>query len=323
MKKLSHIFILLLIFMGNGYSKILNIEDNISLEVPSNFNFINVNDISNSKNILGTDFMEVLEEYNFSFYILGSDGVINFFKRYLSGKDMEEELWIKDLVNKFEKKASRSSSRKAVIQYAKKEIRKTFIDEGLTDWTLILISNKKFQDYDLEKTFNISKKELFDELENYGIPSNFANLDKNGLKIVQDEINNYIKKNSNHTIAEALNYKLSPVVISRDNKSNIYLSGKTKIRAFVGSDILLNYKGKYYLTLRDNRFLTIYQECVFKCANFTKNFEKIIMPLQETNLKKIKKNENIVDDLEKLNNLYKSGALTKEEFEKAKKKILN
>ena len=47
------------------------------------------------------------------------------------------------------------------------------------------------------------------------------------------------------------------------------------------------------------------------------------MPLQETNLKKLKKNENIVDDLEKLNNLYKSGALTKEEFEKAKKRILN
>ena len=46
-----------------------NLEDNILLEVPSNFNFINVNDISNSKNILGTDFIEVLEEYNFSFYI--------------------------------------------------------------------------------------------------------------------------------------------------------------------------------------------------------------------------------------------------------------
>ncbi len=32
---------------------------------------------------------------------------------------------------------------------------------------------------------------------------------------------------------------------------------------------------------------------------------------------------NIVDNLNKLNDLYKSGVLTKDEFEKAKKKILN
>ena len=32
---------------------------------------------------------------------------------------------------------------------------------------------------------------------------------------------------------------------------------------------------------------------------------------------------NIVEQLKKLNELYKSGVLTKEEFEKAKKKILN
>ena len=32
---------------------------------------------------------------------------------------------------------------------------------------------------------------------------------------------------------------------------------------------------------------------------------------------------NIVDNLNKLNDLYKSGVLTKDEFEKAKKKLLN
>ena len=32
---------------------------------------------------------------------------------------------------------------------------------------------------------------------------------------------------------------------------------------------------------------------------------------------------DIVDQINKLNNLYKNGALTKEEFEKAKSKILN
>ena len=41
------------------------------------------------------------------------------------------------------------------------------------------------------------------------------------------------------------------------------------------------------------------------------------------NLETTSNKENIVDQLKKLNDLYKSGVLTKEEFEKAKKKILN
>jgi hypothetical protein len=40
-------------------------------------------------------------------------------------------------------------------------------------------------------------------------------------------------------------------------------------------------------------------------------------------MKKKSKTNKIVDQLESLNELYKSGVLTKEEFEKAKKKILN
>ena len=35
------------------------------------------------------------------------------------------------------------------------------------------------------------------------------------------------------------------------------------------------------------------------------------------------KKKNITNDLLKINNLYKTGAITKKEFQKAKKKILN
>jgi len=35
------------------------------------------------------------------------------------------------------------------------------------------------------------------------------------------------------------------------------------------------------------------------------------------------KDDNILDQLKKLNTLYKNGVLTKEEFDKAKKKILD
>ena len=39
--------------------------------------------------------------------------------------------------------------------------------------------------------------------------------------------------------------------------------------------------------------------------------------------KKIEKEANIIDDIKELNQLYKDGVLTKEQFEKAKNKLLN
>ena len=59
-----------------------------------------------------------------------------------------------------------------------------------------------------------------------------------------------------------------------------------------------------------------------KCAKSV-----VIKKHQNIDLKKIVNNNNqpneMVDQLQKLNDLFKSGILTKEEFEKAKKKILN
>jgi hypothetical protein len=37
----------------------------------------------------------------------------------------------------------------------------------------------------------------------------------------------------------------------------------------------------------------------------------------------LKSSSNIFEELDQLNELYKSGTLTKDEFEKAKKKLLN
>ena len=58
-------------------------------------------------------------------------------------------------------------------------------------------------------------------------------------------------------------------------------------------------------------------------------FEKIVNAKKRHKLEFININSNevkdnkILDQLEKLSTLYKDGVLTKEEFEKAKKKILN
>ena len=51
--------------------------------------------------------------------------------------------------------------------------------------------------------------------------------------------------------------------------------------------------------------------------------EKIVKKKENKKVKKSSKDEDIVKKLKELNDLFKSGVLTKEEFEKAKKKLLN
>ena len=64
-----------------------------------------------------------------------------------------------------------------------------------------------------------------------------------------------------------------------------------------------------------------------KCSNFFSTFENIVEKSfnqnSSTNSVTTFTDLNFIKQLEQLNNLYKSGVITKEEFEKAKKKILN
>ena len=67
-----------------------------------------------------------------------------------------------------------------------------------------------------------------------------------------------------------------------------------------------------------------YLEKLFNAKeNHLLNLNKYILEKDIDNLNNQKDKKNITEDLEKLNELYKSGAITKEEFKKAKEKILN
>lgn len=57
-------------------------------------------------------------------------------------------------------------------------------------------------------------------------------------------------------------------------------------------------------------------------STYNLNLEKYILRDNENKISTNKKNNNLVEELNILNSLFKSGSLSKEEFEKAKKKIL-
>jgi hypothetical protein len=83
------------------------------------------------------------------------------------------------------------------------------------------------------------------------------------------------------------------------------------------------------IIIKDDKIHFIASECWLNCSKQEKRFDKMINPMRisfndtEINNKSNSGNKNIVDQLNSLNELYKSGAITKEEFEKAKKKIIN
>ena len=86
------------------------------------------------------------------------------------------------------------------------------------------------------------------------------------------------------------------------------------------------YMRSMMIILKNNSLYLIYRLCFVDCINYN-NFKKMVKPISSAgksiNQDNVIKNNNFINQLKQLNELYKSGVLTKEEFEKAKKRILN
>ncbi|MDC1352986.1 SHOCT domain-containing protein, partial [Pelagibacteraceae bacterium] len=80
----------------------------------------------------------------------------------------------------------------------------------------------------------------------------------------------------------------------------------------------INWDMEIYGYINDKKPLLVGSECIGKCKSISDVKRKIIFskisPIDSS---------GIVNNLKSLNELFQSGALTKEEFEKAKKKLLN
>tara|TARA_B100000989_G_C19436878_1_gene425523 strand:- start:47 stop:856 length:810 start_codon:yes stop_codon:yes gene_type:complete len=92
----------------------------------------------------------------------------------------------------------------------------------------------------------------------------------------------------------------------------------------------IGFKKTSYFFLHNENIFLIEGSCMSKknCKNIKNLKNKIIEPFLSMKSKKEKKPENVdnndlIKKIKELNDLYKSGVLTKEEFEKAKKKLLN
>ena len=115
-----------------------------------------------------------------------------------------------------------------------------------------------------------------------------------------------------------------PLIIFDKNKKS--LSIKKKVNKNINKQKLNKSDNTYYYEFYSyENALSFAIENIEKISNY--DVEECVnldeLEIYENNYNQTKNGDQLSDELNNLNNLLKSGVLTQEEFEKAKKKILN
>jgi len=294
MKKLLGIVVLGLLSAYNSFAKTINIEDKILLNVPENFNYIKIE--TDEVADYYEEFFSSLGE-DVAFYYVGTDDSIEFANALINDQDK----LLEPIMKKMEKK--NFSTEKSMINFASKEIKKLMKKskyQGVI-WVLVSEENLEDADYDLFETVESLKN------------MNQADMNKAALEYKKE-----IKDELNLDGIEGLDMKISKFKIEKNKINSPAFDLKIAANMFN-----INWDMEVYGYLKNNKPIIVGSECIGKCKGVSGIKNMIVYSDSTSANTSSESSSNIVDNLKELNDLYKSGVLTKEEFEKAKKKLLN
>ena len=290
MKKPLGILVLVLFWCHSSFAKTINIENKISLNVPENFNYIKMN--ADEAADYYEDLFDLLGE-DTAFYYVGTDDSIEFVNALIN----EQETLLEPIMKKMEKK--NFSTEKSMINFAAKEIIKLMKKNKYQGVIWVLVSGENLEDTDYE---------LFE------IAESIKKMNKADMKKAALEAKKELKEELNIDEVEGLNLKISKFKIEKNKINSPAFDLKIAANMFnINSDM------EIYGYLKNNKPIIVGSECIGKCKGVSGIKNMIVY----SNTTSTNTSSNIVDNLNTLNDLYKSGVLTKEEFEKAKKKLLN
>jgi len=191
------------------------------------------------------------------------------------------------------------STEKSMMNFISKEFKKLikkYKYQGIM-WVLVSEENLEDTDYDLFETVESLKN------------MSQADMNKTALEY-KKELSDEISIDG----LEGLDLKISKFKIEKNKMNSPALDLKLAANMFN-----INWDMEIYAYLKNNKPIIIGSECIGTCKGISGVKNKIVY----SKIKTSTSSSDIVDQLNSLNELYKSGVLTKEEFEKAKKKILN
>ena len=294
MKKLLGIVVLGLLLSHNSFAKTINIDDKILLNVPENFNYIKIE--TDEVADYYAEFFSSLGE-DAAFYYVGTNDSIEFANAMVNDQDKVLE----PIMKKMEKK--NFSTEKSMINFVSKEIKKLMKKRKYQGVIWVLVSEENLEDTDYD---------LFETVESL---KNMSQADMSNEAL---EYKKELKEELRVDGVEGLNLKVSKFKIEKNKINSPAFDLKIAANMFN-----INWDMEVYGYLKNNKPIIVGSECIGKCKGVTGIKNMIVYSDTTSTNTSSESSSNIVDNLNKLNDLYKSGVLTKEEFEKAKKKLLN
>jgi hypothetical protein len=287
MNKILGIVVLSLLLPCIAISKTINIENRVKLNVPDNFNYVKVDTFSD----LFEGFFDALGK-DANFYYIGSNDSIEFANLLVTeGEDL-----LQPIMEKIETKNFKTE--KSMMNFISKEFKKLIRKYNYEGVIWVYLSKENLEDVDTE---------LFE------IANEVKNMNKNDLKKESLKFKKILKDELGINGIDGIKMKISKFKIEKNPINEPAFDLKIAANMFN-----INWDMEIYGYINDKKPLLVGSECIGKCKSISDVKRKIIFskisPVDSS---------GIVNNLKSLNELFQSGALTKEEFEKAKKKLLN
>ena len=303
MKK--YILILSLIFISTkSFTKELDLGMH-KIIFPNKFNVINWNDTS-----FGSSFCQ---EFSTCFGLIDNK-VLEIVNQVEAGKNFEEIKVIKPIITKYNKMIDSFSDSKvkSLLKTTKNILKKnnsgTFFTYFRTD--------EKINDNDMLSEYGINIDEI-------------KEMSSSELKKFSNKIKNEITSGKDYYMfMDGLFINFDKFTISKYSNKKPYLIINGDITYLLASSKIKLGNIAYYISEVEDKLFVMDGYCVVDCKSFFLDFNQIIdnsFKSKNKSNKSIstKKDSDLINQIQELNEMYKSGVLSKDEFEKAKKKILN
>ncbi len=303
MKK--YILILGLIFISTkSFAKELDLGMH-KIIFPNKFNVINWNDTS-----FGSSFCQ---EFSTCFGLIDNK-VLEIVNQVEAGKNFEEIKVIKPIITKYNKMIDSFSDSKvkSLLKTTKNILKKNNSGTFFTYFR----TEEKINDNDMLSEFGINIDEI-------------KEMSSSELKKFSNKIKNEITSGKDYYMfMDGLFINFDKFTISKYSNKKPYLIINGDITYLLASSKIKLGNIAYYISEVEDKLFVMDGYCVVDCKSFFLDFNQIIdnsFKSKNKSSKSIstKKDSDLINQIQELNELYKSGVLSKDEFEKAKKKILN
>ena len=263
-------------------------------------------------------YQDFTDTANITTYLVGPKKYVDLEKAILDGEDIMDNPYAKLIMKKMEKKNFKDEAQAS--KWIMSEIKKIMKKEKIDFISYVITSDQNLITTLSDDDFS----EILEELNRM----NQSELNEQ-TKEIRKMITSLSGNNKSIPINDSMTINLSKFKISKNKSNQLFLKAAGNFIYIMGPmslDIDLN----LFLTEYNDKAVMLVSACYVNCSKFNNKFNKMrknsfnsISINTSINTNKSDSNLNIVEQIKQLDDLYKSGALTKEEFEKAKKKILN